>query len=741
MSTRSCVRSSPKPETVAAWSSVRRLTLLLIAACLLVLPVGAGPSDEALREAARLGDLAAVKAALERGAEIDARDRYQATALYLAARAGHLEVVRFLAERGADVNAAESFYDSRPLDSALSNGHVEVAKALLAFGAESREGALAEALRSESLDLARAVVASGPINASTLTRLTNGATDPQIKALLATARSRPDPPRPTLTAQQLDRFVGRFEGWTSDTFAEARRQGDELLLIINQAEPVLLEPVEHGVGGMAETTFRSNDGAVEASFWGRYGSIEGIDLSLAGGPAEPLRRSVAEPVLERERAMPAAAPTPARRTVNWPGFRGEDGDGIGDGDPAPVSWNIKTGENVRFAAALPGIGNSSPVVWGNRIFVTTAIAKGVEQGIRVGNTGSGESVADEAEHSWQVLAFDKTTGGQLWSTEIGRGVPLIGRHFKATQANSTPVTDGRHLVVVFPTAGLACLDLDGKILWHLDLGALNASAFMDPDLAWGFSSSPILYQGSVILQVDVSKGPVDEGAYLGAWDLETGKPVWRVPRNVAPSFSTPTLLRGSAGDELVVNGSTIHGYDPKTGKELWSLGPNSELVIARPVAGDDLVYVSAGYAPIKPIYAVRAGTRGHFEVTPGQAHERLAWSHDIGGAYMPTPLLYRGLLYVVHHNGRLVAYDAATGDALYKTRFSQGGTFTGSPVAVNGKLYVPTEEGQMYVVAAGPEYQELAVNELREPLMATPAVSEGTLYVRTPGHLYGIGQQ
>jgi outer membrane protein assembly factor BamB len=334
-----------------------------------------------------------------------------------------------------------------------------------------------------------------------------------------------------------------------------------------------------------------------------------------------------------------------------------------------------------------------------------------------------------------VIAYDKWSGERLWETEVGNGVPLTRRHFKATQANSSPATDGEHLVVVFPTAGLACLDLDGEVLWHHDLGGLNAGAFSDPGIEWGFASSPVLYGGRAILQVDIQGGP-----YLAAWELDGGVQAWRAERDVAPSWSTPSILAGPRGAELVANGSTIHGYDPATGEELWSLGPNSELVIATPVVGQDTVYVSAGYPPVKPIYAVRAGTRGVLDLDPSAGDPRLLWSQGRGGAYMPSPLLYRGLYYVVHHNGRLVAYDGGTGTAIYKSRFSKGGVFTASPVAVNGKLYLPTEEGMIYVLEAGPEYRELAVNEMGEPVMATPAVSEGLLLVRTPTKLVAIGQ-
>ena len=230
------------------------------------------------------------------------------------------------------------------------------------------------------------------------------------------------------------------------------------------------------------------------------------------------------------------------------------------------------------------------------------------------------------------------------------------------------------------------------------------------------------------------------GQYLAAWDLESGRELWRTERDVAPSWATPTLLQGPEGDELIVNGSTIHAYDPETGAELWSLGPNSELVVATPIVGNGVAYVSAGYPPVKPIYAVPAGTRGDLRVEPGQVDENLVWSHARGGAYMPTPLLYRGLLYIVHHNGRIVAYDPRDGAPIYKSRFSLSGAFTASPVAANGKLYVPTEEGLLYVLEAGTKYAELAVHDFGEPLMATPAISEGLLILRTPSGVMALGK-
>jgi outer membrane protein assembly factor BamB len=254
-----------------------------------------------------------------------------------------------------------------------------------------------------------------------------------------------------------------------------------------------------------------------------------------------------------------------------------------------VDWNLETGDGVAWRSAIPGLGNSSPVVWGDRVFVTTAVAEGGSVPLKTGLTGDGDEVEEAVEHRWLALAFDKATGEKLWETEIGRAVPLTKRHFKATQANSSPVTDGEHVVVVFPTAGLACLGVDGALHWKRELGGLNAGGFNDPGLQWGFAASPILYDGKVVLQVDIH-----DGAYLAAWDLETGERLWRTERpDVAPSWATPAIWPTPQGDELVTNASIIRGYDPGTGEELWSLSPTSVQVVASPiVAGERLVVPS-----------------------------------------------------------------------------------------------------------------------------------------------------
>lgn len=699
----------------------------VIHALLLLLATGAGASEE-LFEAVRLADLEAVKSLVEAGADVDSADRYGTTVLSKAAAGGHLEIVRYLLDRGADIDREDEFYGSSAFDMAFFQGRMEVASLLLERGASRREMALSIAMQRDDLELAKVAIAAGPLAKTQLAMLREhgGGMSAEWQELLSEATEGPDPPLPEYAIEELHRFTGIFEGWATDLRVEVSLREGVLVMRANEDPPRELEVI-------GDRTFQSADGAL-GTFFGRAGTIEGFNVRLGEGPPQALRRSVAEPVAGAGGAVAAREATAAQRTVNWPAFRGANAAGVGDGEDALTSWDLESGEGVLWNAAVGGLGNSSPVVWGDRVFVTTAVAEGVEQGIRTGLTGAGDGVDEAVHHSWRLLALDKETGDVVWDREVGGGVPTTKRHFKATQANSTPVTDGRHLVVVFPDAGLACFDLDGNLLWKHELGGLPAGAFTDAGIEWGFASSPVIYKDTVILQADTHGG-----GFLAAWELASGKELWRTPRDVAPSWATPALLEGPDGTELVVNGSTIHGYDPDSGEELWSLGPNSELVIAAPVVGDGVVYVSAGYPPVKPIYALRAGTRGAIEAEPGKEHERLAWSHRIGGAYMPTPLLYRGLYYVVHHNGRIVAYDAESGDAVYKSRFSRGGVFTGSPVAVNGKLYLPTEEGLLYVLAAGPEYEELAVNEHGEPLMATPAVSEGVLFLRTPTRLIAVG--
>ena len=429
--------------------------------------------------------------------------------------------------------------------------------------------------------------------------------------------------------------------------------------------------------------------------------------------------------------------TPKGAAQNWPMFRGPQASGVADAQGAVVEWDVTSGKNVRWKTPLPGVANSSPIIWGNRVYVANAISSSGDTKFQAGQTGN-QAYADISEHSWRLYALDAATGAIVWDKEVHKGVPGTKRHAKASQASGTPATDGRRIVVFFGTTGiLASYDMNGNQLWKKDLGTIDSGYFQDPALQWGHAASPILYENTVIIQADQQKG-----SYIAAYDAANGNEVWKTMRDDEQStWGTPLVVKGSrAGDELITNGMKIRGYDPKTGKIRWTLGPNSTVVVPTPIAGNDVVYVSGGYQPVRPIYAIRPGGTGDISLTAGETSSaNMAWSVARDGPYLSTPLLYRGILYSVHNNGALAAYDAVTGESLYRTRVGPGGAFSASPVAADGRLYFGNEDGQVYVVRAGKEYVQIAVNEMADPITATPAISDGLTVVRTVRAVYGIG--
>jgi outer membrane protein assembly factor BamB len=419
----------------------------------------------------------------------------------------------------------------------------------------------------------------------------------------------------------------------------------------------------------------------------------------------------------------------------WPSFRGPNASGIADGQGVPVRWDLKSGANVLWRTPIPGLGHSSPVVWGERVYLTTAVGTRPDAQLRTGLYGDIDSVPDEGRHEWRLLCIDSRSGRPLFERVVHEGMPRVKRHAKSTHANSTPASDGRHVAAMFGSEGLFVFDMDGRLLWSKDLGALDSGWLHDATQQWGFSSSPVIYRDTVIAQVDVQKG-----SFIAAWELATGRERWRTPRDEIPTWGTPTILHGPGGDELVTNGTTIRAYDPGTGSLLWTLGPNSDITVATPVAADGIVYVTAGYAPVQPVYAVRAGARGRLDLpAESTASAAVAWSVSRGGTYIPTPIVYRGHLYTLHNNGRLTCYDARTGEIVYNERVGSGGAFTASPVAADGRLFIASEDGELFVVRAGPEFDVLEVNGVGEAVLATPAISDGRLLVRGRKHLTAFG--
>jgi outer membrane protein assembly factor BamB/pimeloyl-ACP methyl ester carboxylesterase len=719
----------PGPEAARQLADVLRATAAAEDA-----PAVAASAEELWR-AAREGDLATVEALLDQGVDVDSRTRYQATALTFAAEKGQAEVVRTLLERGADPEPEDTFYHVVPLGWALRGEHLEVVRLLLEHGAhEGADGAIGTGIDKQDLALIAAAVRSGPFYAFEIEPLiekagkSEGDDGEKILALLDEARIEDWTPA-EVDGGLLESYVGSYKIADGPRQMQIALRGGELW-----AQDMNLEPFRLAATGDRE--FRVAGEPVDAvQFFGRSTSIEGLLYTRAAFPL-PFRRMSSEDEELESQATGEALPEADRGApIQWPSFRGPNATGVGDGQGAVAEWDVKESHNVRWKTEIPGLGLSSPIVWDDRVFVTTAVSAAGDTSIRTGQYGDVGMVDDTSMHSWRVLCLDKHSGEILWERVAGEAEPATRRHLKASQANSTPATDGTRVVAVFPTLGVFCYDFDGNLLWHQDLGALDAGWFYDASYQWGFASSPIFYRDLVILQVDVQ-----DGAYVVAFDAATGTTVWKTERDEIPTWATPALYLNGPRDELIVNGTTIRGYDPATGQELWRLGPNSEVIIATPVVGDELVYVSAAYPPIRPIYAIRPGGSGDISLEDGAtANGSIAWSYDRGGSYMPTPILYRGLFYIGHHNGRLAVYDAETGEPVYRARFSQGGAFTGSPVAADGKLYFSTEEGDVYVVKAGPVYEELAVNSMDEVLMTTPAISDGSIFLRTASHLYAIG--
>lgn len=421
---------------------------------------------------------------------------------------------------------------------------------------------------------------------------------------------------------------------------------------------------------------------------------------------------------------------------NWPSFRGPNASGVADGTSPPVTWDLEKSQNVLWKTAIPGLSHSSPIVWGNQIFVITAISSEAKPTFKAKDRGIGLA-NDDARHTWMIYALDKRDGRVIWTEKAYEGVPRAKRHVKATQANSTPATDGRYVVALFGSEGLACYDIKGKPLWKQDLGVLNPGLWDDKESSWGHASSPIIYRDLVIVQADGHKQ-----SFIAAFNLKDGKQVWRVERNEITSWTTPTIYQGKDRVELIVNGGRfIRGYDPLTGKELWRFADNdTQVKMQAPLVAHDLIYITGGYPPGRAMYAFRPGAAGDISLKSGEEKNAfVAWTTSKGSPYTPTPIIYADLFYALADNGVLSAYDAKTGELIYQQRLPS--SFSASPVAADGKLYLASEDGDVFVVKAGRQYELLSKNTMGQPLMATPVLSQGMVILRGETAIYAIGER
>jgi glucose dehydrogenase len=431
-----------------------------------------------------------------------------------------------------------------------------------------------------------------------------------------------------------------------------------------------------------------------------------------------------------------SAPRPG---VDWPQFRGIGAGGVAEGFSVPSTWNAATGENVLWKTPIPGLGLSSPVVWGDTVFISTAISGKKDSSLRVGYYGDIQSVPDDTEHEWRVYALDKKTGAIKWQHSPYKGVPKIKRHMKNSHANSTLATDGERVVAFFGSEGLYAYDMKGALLWKKDLGVLDAGYYMVPEAQWETGSSPILHDGKIVLQVDVQKN-----SFLAVFDAKDGRELWRVARSDVPTWSTPTIHTVGGRTQIVVNGMRhVGAYDFETGKEIWTLSGGGDIPVPTPVVNDGMVYITNAHGNDSPVYAIKDTATGDISLKAGAtSSDGVVWTAPRSGGYMCTPLVYRGLLYNVRYNGVLNVFDVKTGEKKYETRLA-GATsaFTASPIANDGRVFIASEDGQVFVIAAGAKYEVVAMNEMSTPVLATPALSDGRLLIRTQDQIMAVGKK
>ena len=389
-----------------------------------------------------------------------------------------------------------------------------------------------------------------------------------------------------------------------------------------------------------------------------------------------------------------------------------------------------------WKSPVAGLGLSSPVIWGNQIFITTAVSNADAQALKTGLYGDVAPVDERGVFSWKVICLDKRSGDIVWERIAHQGIPKIKRHPKSSHANPTCATDGKRLIAFFGSEGLYCYDLSGDLLWKNELGVLDSGFFLAPDAQWGFAASPILFEEKVIVQCDVQKG-----SFVAALDANDGKELWRTAREDVPTWSTPAVVRADGRTQVVCNGfKQIAGYDLADGKLLWSTRGTGDIPVPTPVFAQGLIFITSAHGSGAPIYAVRPGARGDISLAKNQTtNEHVTWSEARGGNYMQTPIALGDLLFACMDNGLLRCYDATTGKLNYRQRLGGSTGFTASPVAAGDHLYFTAEDGQVYVVKSARDYQLVNINKLGDQCMATPAVSEGRLYFRTRGHVVAVG--
>jgi outer membrane protein assembly factor BamB len=398
----------------------------------------------------------------------------------------------------------------------------------------------------------------------------------------------------------------------------------------------------------------------------------------------------------------------------------------------PDTWS--TTQNVVWRIDIPGLGWSSPVVWGDHVFVTSVVNTGQQEAPKPGFY-LGDWPASKAPHRWMVYDIDAATGRIRWERQVSEAPPAQPKHLKNSYASETPVTDGERVYVYFGNAGLFAFDMNGRPVWSTPIGPFKTRN------NWGAAASPALHRDRLYIVHDN-----DEQSFLAAFDARTGAEVWRVNRKEGTNWSSPFIWEHERRTEIVTSGSDrVRSYD-LSGNLLWELSGMSTITIPTPFARHGLLFLSSGYVadPLRPAYAIRPGASGDISLRDGEtSNEFIAWSLRTGAPYNPTPIVHGDAYYTLFDRGFFTSHDARTGREIYGRQriTSEASGFTASPWAYNGRIFAMSEEGDTYVIQAGPEFTVLGRNSLGEMTLATPAVSGGSLFVRTASKLYRLSRR
>ena len=462
------------------------------------------------------------------------------------------------------------------------------------------------------------------------------------------------------------------------------------------------------------------------------GIVKGLIRASEGASTLAMQLPTRRPLTAWILIVLAASSWVSASEFRWAQFRGPGALGVQDGKGIPDTWG--TNRNVAWTTEIPGYGWSSPIVWDDRIFVTSVVKDGSVETPRKGLYFGGERpVPSQESHHWMVFCLDRTTGRKLWEKEVHHGAPAGSLHLKNTYASETPVTDGERVYAYFGNLGLFCLSFDGTELWSKRFGAFKIRN------GWGTAASPVLHGDRIYIVNDN-----EEKSFLVALDKRTGEEAWRWDRAEKSNWATPYVWENSLRTEIITPGrQRVRSHD-LNGKLLWEFGGMSSIVIPTPFSKFGLLYVASGYVgdKLRPVFAIRPGASGDISLSDSETNSTfIAWCHKTAAPYNPSPLVYGEHFYVLFDFGFLSCHDAKSGREIYgKQRINTEGTsgFTASPWAHNGKIYCLSEDGDTFVIQAGPEYRLLHKNSLEELCMATPAIAGDNLIIRTATRLYSI---